>query len=47
LFIDDMQVNVDGAEAVGMRGFFFDHTDAAGSVARLLDMLLPQEAAAS
>lgn len=47
LFIDDMQVNVDGAEAVGMRGFFFDHTDVAGSIARLLDMLLPREAAAS
>ncbi len=47
LFIDDMQVNVDGAEAVGMRGFFFDHTDAAGSIARLLAMLLPDEAEAS
>ena len=47
LFVDDMQVNVVGAESVGMRGFFFDHTDAAGSVERLLAMLLPDEAAAS
>jgi len=45
LFIDDMQLNVDGAEAAGMRGFFFDHTDAAGSVASLLAMLLPGETA--
>jgi putative hydrolase of the HAD superfamily len=43
LFVDDMQVNVDGAEAVGMRGFFFDHTDVPASVRRLLAMLLPNE----
>lgn len=39
LFVDDMQQNVDGAEAVGMVGFFFDHTDVAGSLARLFDRL--------
>ena len=32
LFVDDMQLNVDGAAAVGMEGFFFDHTDVAGSL---------------
>ncbi len=35
LFVDDMQQNVAGAEAVGMQGFFFDHTDVAGSLDRL------------
>lgn len=39
LFVDDMQKNVDGAEAVGMEGFFFDHTDVAGSLDRLFDRL--------
>ncbi len=36
LFIDDMQVNIDGAAGVGMPAFFFDHTDVAGSCERLL-----------
>lgn len=35
LFVDDMQKNVDGAEAVGMEGFYFDHTDVDGSLHRL------------
>ncbi len=39
LFVDDMQLNVDGAEAVGMVGFFFDHTDVRGSLDRLLGFL--------
>ena len=39
LFVDDMQVNIEGAEAVGMPGFFFDHTDVRGSCTRLLNLL--------
>lgn len=39
LFIDDMPVNVAGAEAVGMMGFLFSVTDPAGSVARLRALL--------
>lgn len=39
LFVDDMQVNIDGGEAVGMPGFFFDHTDVTGSCERLLQRL--------
>ncbi len=39
LFVDDMALNVDGAEAVGMEGFFFDHTDVAGSLDRLFAVL--------
>ena len=39
LFVDDMAVNLDGAEAVGMPGFFFDHTRVAASCARLLGHL--------
>lgn len=43
LFIDDLPVNVRGAEAVGMQGFLFSVTDPRGSVTRLrkrLDMPL-------
>jgi len=39
LFVDDMQINLDGAEAVGMPGFFFDHTRVAASCARLVGYL--------
>lgn len=39
LFVDDMHKNVAGAEAVGMAGFFFDHTDVTGSLDRLFDRL--------
>ena len=39
LFVDDMQKNVDGAAAVGMHGFFFDHTDVARSLDRLFARL--------
>ena len=39
LFVDDMHKNVDGAEAVGMHGFFFDHTDVSGSLDRLFHRL--------
>jgi epoxide hydrolase-like predicted phosphatase len=43
VFIDDLTVNVEGARAVGMQAFWFDVTDAHGSVARLLELLLPGE----
>lgn len=39
LFVDDMQINVEGAEAVGMPGFYFDHTRANRSCHRLLEQL--------
>lgn len=39
LFIDDMEVNVRGAEAIGMPGFFFDHTEPARSCRQLLRRL--------
>ena len=39
LFVDDMQVIVDGAEAVGIPGFFFDHTIMTATCARLLSYL--------
>lgn len=39
LFVDDLRVNVEGAERVGMRGLRFDVTDPRGSVARLLEAL--------
>jgi FMN phosphatase YigB (HAD superfamily) len=32
LFIDDMPINVRGAEAVGMEGFHFDVADPEGSI---------------
>lgn len=35
LFVDDLPVNVRGAEAVGMEGFLFGVTDPSGSVNRL------------
>ena len=43
VFIDDLTVNVEGARAVGMQAFWFDVTDARGSVRRLLERLLPDE----
>lgn len=43
VFIDDLTVNVEGARAVGMQAFWFDVTDASGSVRRLLESLLPDE----
>ena len=39
LFVDDMAVNIEGAEEVGMPGFFFDHTRVAGSCSELVDYL--------
>ncbi len=39
LFIDDLPVNVRGAEAAGMQGFAFDVKDPRGSVRLLLDRL--------
>jgi len=39
LFVDDMQINIEGAEAVGMPGFFFDHTEVATSCSRLVSYL--------
>lgn len=41
LFIDDLPVNVAGAEAVGMEGFWFDVADPRGSIRRLLERLDP------
>lgn len=35
VFLDDQRRNVAGAEAVGMRGVWFDPTDVPGSIARL------------
>lgn len=43
VFVDDLTVNVEGARAVGMQGFWFDVTDPRGSVRRLLGALLPDE----
>jgi FMN phosphatase YigB (HAD superfamily) len=37
LFVDDLAANLDGARAVGMSAQLFEVTDAAGSVARVLD----------
>lgn len=42
-FVDDLTVNVEGARTAGMLGFWFDVTDARGSVGRLLGALLPDE----
>lgn len=39
LFVDDMVVNLDGAEAVGMPGFYFDHTQVSDSCALLQSRL--------
>lgn len=39
LFVDDLRVNVGGAERVGMRGLWFDVTDPGGSVVRVLETL--------
>lgn len=39
LLVDDMAVNVEGAERAGMPGFFFDHTAPSDSCARLLERL--------
>ena len=39
LFVDDMAVNIEGAEAVGMPGFFFDHTRVTSSCSELVDYL--------
>jgi FMN phosphatase YigB (HAD superfamily) len=43
VFIDDLTVNCEGAEAVGMRAFWFDVTHPLESTLRLLDWLLPDE----
>jgi epoxide hydrolase-like predicted phosphatase len=43
VFVDDLTVNVEGARAVGMQAFWFDVTDARGSLRRLLELLLPDE----
>jgi putative hydrolase of the HAD superfamily len=39
LFVDDLTVNVEGAQAAGMHGFRFDTTDPAASVAALRALL--------
>ncbi|MEI8056429.1 MAG: HAD-IA family hydrolase [Actinomycetes bacterium] len=39
LFIDDLTVNIDGAQAAGLQGFRFETTDAEGSVAALREQL--------
>ena len=39
MFVDNMAVNLDGAEAVGMPGFYFDHTAVEESCDRLLQQL--------
>ena len=39
LFVDDMAVNLEGAEAVGMPGYFFDHTRVAASCSDLVSYL--------
>lgn len=41
LFVDDMRINIKGAGAVGMPGFFFDHTRIATSCSRLVSYLDP------
>lgn len=43
LFIDDRQVNLDGAAALGISTFLFDSYDAATSCRALREMLLPAE----
>jgi putative hydrolase of the HAD superfamily len=47
VFVDDLTVNCEGAAAVGMRPFWFDVTAPAPSTLRLLEWLLPDEAAES
>ena len=47
VFVDDLSVNCEGAEAVGMRGFWFDVTQPIDSTLRLLGLLLPHEVEAS
>jgi putative hydrolase of the HAD superfamily len=42
LFIDDLPVNVAGAKAVGMEGFWFDVRDPHGSLGRLFERLDPE-----
>lgn len=39
IFVDDLPVNVAGAEAAGMKGFLFDIRDPVGSTGRLLARL--------
>ena len=39
LFVDDMHVNCDGAEAVGMQSHWFDITDSQNAVTGLLERL--------
>jgi putative hydrolase of the HAD superfamily len=46
VFVDDLRINCEGAAAVGMRPFWFDVTAPAASTRRLLEWLLPDEAAA-
>lgn len=43
VFIDDLTVNCEGAEAVGMLPFWFDVTNPVSSTLRLLGWLLPDE----
>lgn len=43
VFVDDLTVNCEGAEAVGMRAFWFDVTQPLPSTLRLLEWLLPDE----
>ena len=43
VFVDDLTINCEGAEAVGMRAFWFDVTQPLASTLRLIDWLLPAE----
>lgn len=43
VFVDDLTVNCEGAEAVGMRPFWFDVTQPVDSTLRLLGWLLPDQ----
>ncbi|MEX1264381.1 MAG: HAD-IA family hydrolase [Actinomycetota bacterium] len=47
VFVDDLTINCEGAEAVGMRPFWFDVTQPLESTLRLLRWLLPDEVIAS
>lgn len=47
VFVDDLTINCEGAEAVGMRPFWFDVTQPVESTLRLLGWLLPDQVDAS
>ena len=41
VFVDDMRVNTEAAEALGMRAVLFDITDPTGSIAAVRGVLGP------